>query len=216
MAEKKKMLFMKLLGIVFLVLLVIGLISSLFLNDTKSTKQVALEKSAPQPSPPITPPPPPPKPYAFKEFRLGMTINEFNKLKPNVTYKNKREYQTSCFVDTTIGGANGKAYFIFDEYGKEPQLSFISVTIKKSDFDNVKDALLTKYGKPTSVSEEIKSNAMGAKFSSIKMVWQNDVSQLYIESVGEKINESQMILFHRKLGKSKQEKKDAAKAEKDI
>jgi hypothetical protein len=146
-----------------------------------------------------------------------MTLAEFNKLKPHVTYKNdKKRYEASRFVDTTIGGSKGQAYFLFNDYGKGLQLDYISITIPKGGFPDVKLALTSKYGPPNSTTDISKSNAMGATFSGESLIWNNGTSKIVAESIGTKIDEADITFSHLTLGNSKQDQEDSAKAKKDI
>lgn len=168
-------------------------------------------------SPPkINLPKPPAEPYSFKDFKLGMTLAEFKNLKPRVTFKNNKKFETSLFIDTTIAGSGKQAYFLFREYGKGLQLSYISIQIPKADFPSVKEALISKYGSPTSTSNIVKSNAMGATFNGEKLIWNNDTSEIIAESIGSKIDEADINFSHLRLGQSKQDQEDSAKAKKDI
>lgn len=161
-------------------------------------------------------PKPQSEPYSFKDFKLGMTLTEFNNLKPRVTYKNDEKLQASRFVDTTIGGSDGRAFFLFNEYGKGLQLSYISITIPKTNFPSVKDALISKYGSPSSTSNIVKSNAMGATFNGEELIWQNGTSKITAVSIGNKIDEADINFHYDKLGLSKKYQEDSAKAKKDI
>jgi hypothetical protein len=145
-----------------------------------------------------------------------MTLAEFNNLKPRVTYKNDEKYQASRFVDTTIGGSKGNAFFLFGDYGKGLQLSYISITIPKTNFSSVKDALISKYGSPTSTSSIVKSNAMGATFNGEELIWRNGTSSITAVSIGNKIDEADINFHYDKLGQSKKDQEDSAKAKKDI
>jgi hypothetical protein len=195
------------------VIIIVALISIVLLScDSKVDK-----KNASTTPPKSIAPKPPAEPYSFKEFKLGMTIAEFYNLKPRVTYENAKKFETSLFIDTTIAGSGKQAYFHFGEYGTGlQQLSYISITIPKSDFSKVKDALISKYGSPTSTSNIVKSNAMGATFHGEKLIWNNGTSEITAESIGGKIDEADVNFSHLRLDQSKQDQEDSAKAKKDI
>ena len=157
------------------------------------------------------------EPYSFKDFKLGMTLEEFNKLTPSETYKfDDKRFQVYRMIDTTIGGIKCHAFFMFNDYGKGLQLYTINITIQKDDFPSVKDALIHKYGSPVNTSKITKSNAMGAKFDGEQLIWINETSLISAESIGAKIDEAYIMFVHSKLGQSKQDLEDAAKARKDI
>lgn len=168
------------------------------------------------PPPKINSPKPPSEPYSFKDFKLGMTLAEFDNLKSHITYKGKKRFSASRVTNTTIGGTKGQAFFLFDDCGKGLQLALISITIPKTDFSTVKDALISKYGSPTSTENIAKSNAMGATFNCETLIWNNGTSQITAESIGSKIDEADIAFYHLKLGESKQHQEDSAKAKKDI
>jgi hypothetical protein len=193
--------------IIIVALMSIGLISC----DSR-VDQKGIETSTPKINSSITQA----EPYSFKEFKLGMTLAEFNNLKTHVIFKTDDKFAASRIIYTTIGGAKGEAIFLFDEYGKGLQLTAISITIPKGDFSNAKLALTSKYGSPAYTVNIPKSNAMGATFNCESLVWKNDTSQIIAESIGSKIDEAEIKFNHLKLGQSKRAQEDSAKAKNDI
>ena len=180
--------------------------------DNKVNQQ-SVAASAPK----ISAPEPQPDPYSFKDFKLGMSLSDFTALKPRITYKNdSKKFEASRFIDTTIGSSKAKAFVLFNDYGKGLQLSYISITISKSDFSNATLALTAKYGDPKIKSEISKSNAMGATFHGERLIWNNGISTITAEGIGSKIDESDINFSHLKLGQSLQDKQDSEKAKKDI
>ena len=195
-------------------------------NDTL-TSTPAVKATAPEP--PVTTeavpeqpaateavPEPPPEPYAFKKFKLGMTYAEFKKLKPHVYSAHKEKYEASGFMEATIGGEEASAFYSFDDYGKGLQLGCILMTIPKSGFSLVKEALVSKYGQPTNTLNITKSNAMGATFDGEKLVWDNKASRISAESIGESIDTSEINFYYSTHGISKKSQETSARVKKDI
>lgn len=159
---------------------------------------------------------PPATPYAFKEFKLGMTLSEFNKSKPRITYARDEKYEAARFVDTTIGGAKAEGYFLFLDFGKGLQLRTIDLTISKPDFLSANQALLSKFGQPDVSQDIAESNAKGATLTGVRLEWNNGISQIVAESVGEKIDEASIRFRHLGLGEPLMDKSDSSKSKSDI
>lgn len=193
---------------IFLTIFIIGILAAIITPRAKHTSPPPPENNSQKPQV---------EPYSFKDFQLGMTLGAFNDLNPDVTYKNDdKRFEATRFVNTTIGGSKGKAFFLFGDYGKGLQLSYISITIPKIDFPAVKIALISKYGPPKNAFDISKSNAMGAKFEGERLVWNNGISEISSESIGSKIDEADIVFSHLKLGRSKQDQENSEKAKKDI
>lgn len=79
------------------------------------------------------------------------------------------------------------------------QAYMISISISPDQFYAVKEALLMKYGLPTTDEEFTVQNGMGANFKNEKARWINRLSLLELEKYGPRIDGGYITLFDRGL-----------------
>ncbi len=161
------------------------------------------KKETPEPTPVPPPPPEPPKPFALKDDSLGMMLSEFRAkyyrpLAPGLASKYapievpRDGGWTYCTQDApyewynrlrpypTVAGISVEPQFWFfpDGTSGEPRLTRIVIPIKQSDYLDLFIALKTKYNDPSSSSEDVLQNRLGASFTSRKHTWDNGVSRI--------------------------------------
>jgi len=159
--------------------------------------------------------------YAFKDFQLGMFYRDFTREKE---YRTERDFAITAILSETIANAECTVTLNFADYGKgqgkEPgnrlQLDYINVTADKSQFPTILAALKQKYGAPKASRSITKSNAMGATFHGLVVVWNNGGSSLVAEELGSNIDECRILWSAIGLGKSKAAKASSEKAAADL
>jgi len=158
-------------------------------------KQVAAPPPPPT-VPAVVPKPQSAVPYAFKDCRLGMTLKEFTALGHKIFYAKNGKYTSSKITIDSIGGVKCEPYFEFDDYGDGLILNFIDIKTAKDEFSNVMTAMTSKFGQATKKENQKKKTAIGAVFEGIKYTWENGVSSIEAEEIGQKIDQSEICFFY--------------------
>ena len=134
------------------------------------------------------------------EDELGITCRETSKA--NGFY---------CTGDTTIAGGEASISIFLD---KDYTVETIKVKFLPVNFEDVKIALLDKFGKPKLSYEETLQNVMGAEFIQQRVSWQNKTSYMYLDKYDDKIDESSLFFATNKF--SEEAEKHSQKKKGDI
>ena len=111
-------------------------------------------------------------------------------------------------MDTTIGGCEGEASFIFEDYGAgRLQLGTILIHIRATDFPRVKAALASKYGEPAKLDAFMDSLTGGEYFE-----WKNDTSTTITAGIPYNAKTAVIFYNHNGLGQSLKDRAARAKA----
>ncbi len=74
-----------------------------------------------------------------------------------------------CFgTNVSLGNHNARNIMVLY---KDDKVTGVSVSFSASAFEQIADAFILKYGKPTKVVESAVENRMGAKFRQMEMTW---------------------------------------------
>jgi len=90
----------------------------------------------------------------------------------------------------TIASAPGHLFYHF----KSGKLDLINGDFDSADFATVRDAVIAKYGSPTSAEESKYTNRLGAHFSGETVRWLRSDSQIILDQIGTKIDESSILI----------------------
>lgn len=166
----------------------------------------------------VDPPGPLPERFAFKSYKLGMSYQDFAKQSPAISFSgaDKRGGARFAFVNTTIGGAKAKLYLSFVEYPAGELLDTLSLTFDKSNWVEARTALISKFGSPSASAIATKRNAFGAQWNGEELKWDNGVSHIKAEEIGDKVDVSTVWFFAKGLGVPTKEASTRRKAISDI
>lgn len=153
--------------------------------------------------------------FAFKEYQIGMLLEDLVKIKPTLEFYFEDFEATREFTDTIADQYCG-CTIRFEDFGKGRQLVSIGIAADKSAFDLIISSLIHKYGEPASVRVSRKQNAMGAKFQGSVYTWSNKASTIHAEEIGSTIGYCNITWMAKGLGVSIAEKARNAKAKSDM
>ncbi len=137
--------------------------------------------------------------FEFKGVMLGSppssVYGSFNDAFCNdaKTEKSKTYNDHSCMVfkSTVAGIPTALGFYYFDN-----KLWKISTfELKSSGHNELKAALIRKYGKPTVEKNTTVSNAMGAKFKNVETEWVTDEYKMVLIKYNGKISESSLNIY---------------------
>jgi hypothetical protein len=89
-----------------------------------------------------------------------------------------------------------KLYFYQPDSADEPILFYIETTGRSDHFDHLKALFQQAYGEPTSVSDEIFQNRMGASFRNDVVVYRNEVSSMVLYRYGDDLDTGRLVHVH--------------------
>lgn len=75
---------------------------------------------------------------------------------------------------------------------KKSILDAILIKFPSYQFETIKNATVEKWGKPKKIDTQIKQNSLGAKVESLELTWDFPDGAIYLQSIGEKIDEGQL------------------------
>lgn len=94
----------------------------------------------------------------------------------------------------------------------DEKLFKISAWINHSDYRKVRDALLDKYGKPTSKKTSEYTNNFGTRFTGETLVWSNSSSTINLIERHGRVDSSGVYFLHKKLNQTAEGKSPAPNA----
>lgn len=149
------------------------------------------------------------EPFDFKGVPLGSTEQELLEKHPEFSCKDDPDQllgDRQCYYIGTYAGVEASTMIWF--YSNS--LGQIYITFKSDLFDEVNSALVTKYGKPTTVVKEKVRNAMGANFLNEINTWKRKSGLLVITKLAGEISQSsvdiQSIAFRKEYTLRQQRK----------
>ena len=158
--------------------------------------------------------------YAFKGWKLDEQISNMNMTgllcsKGNGIIADKQCIEKAYKSSETIAGApiQFMVLFFFDDV-----LSSIAIREDEKYFNQIRDAMIEKYGKPTSENNEPIQNRAGASFDNSILEWDNSVSKIQLKRRSGKIDASS-IVYSSKSGlaeSGKRSKQNAASGSHDL
>ncbi len=173
-------------------------------------------------------------PYALKEFQLGMSLDEFSRMKPP-PLPTGGEVKPVCSCDAgqtveKLSAEDSSCEIVqcgFWRVGSEPNnwlpapmsvagiactpdfrfvmdqgsyhLFEIYMSFFSSNFKQMRDALIKKYGEPSELTEKVRG-ASGAVYTDNILVWDNAVSKIKLRKMdGTSPDRSSLRYIHRSL-----------------
>ena len=80
----------------------------------------------------------------------------------------------------------------------EDIVTSILIEARRSDYNAVKRVLIERYGKPTSISNEVKQNRVGGKFNSEEYLWVGKNVTLQLDEIGDKVDQTKVFFYDMK------------------
>lgn len=120
---------------------------------------------------------------------------------------------SECFKRLSYGGA--LPIFLGVEF-RDDRLVSVYLTFPERRFDELRDALIERFGPPTHQEASTVQNRMGASFEARQAEWKKGDANLQLKQRGSKIDEGSLFLVsiqytHRSAEERKQKAKDTAK-----
>lgn len=106
----------------------------------------------------------------------------------------------SIYIGNCIVNRNSFSFASIEE-DSEPLLYSISLEFSHSCFENVLEALVDKFGKPSKTTERTSQNAFGAKFSNNEFIWLRNMQSIDLEERYEDIDTSVLYYFEHRIFK---------------
>jgi tetratricopeptide (TPR) repeat protein len=172
-------------------------------------------------------------PYALKQWKLGMTLDEFAKLPPpdaagkvksicscdagqtleQTSAEDKATEVVQCGYwavsdkagmtvpyKMTVAGIECRPDFKFIRDDKAYRLFEISLSFFGSNFENMKQALVSRYDKPQEETVENMKTEMGNIFPLSNLIWDNGVSKIKLTNAdGTNVGLAKLRFVHRQL-----------------
>jgi hypothetical protein len=137
------------------------------------------------------------EPYAFKELRIGMSLEQMKAQRTGLDCKKTNNpigdiVCTSLSPNDTIAGVQLKSIMVGFH---NDVLTSVLLTFDSRSFRTVTSALSEKYGTPTSEKTDIVQNRAGATFDNRNVVWKNASGELTASERFSKITDSSVQLF---------------------
>ena len=154
---------------------------------------------------------PKPEPYAFQNVKLGMLISELpDQAEGHYTYNPSKAptEATSTAYDTMVG--ENEVTVNIGEY--DDKVKCITLTTNANSFSDLTNAIKLKYGRPKKSSTTIKTNGFGRRIDCKVMEWDNGISYITAQSVGDTIDRLNISYFYRPLVNKWFKEKDKTKA----
>lgn len=198
--------------------------------DTKA-KPLQLAESAA-----LKAPKPKPRIFSLKGIVPGMTLVELRtalkkelkdpelELKQTVSEPHRSEYDLydslhpePSFRTTTFANVYCRPVFRFVKApdGKL-RLYTMQTMFYSEDWDQMREALVAKFGQPTSISSESVQNRMGAQFENDSALWESDASSLLIQKYCGDVDSSVLVLNHNQFRKLAEQQKSENRDVKDL
>jgi hypothetical protein len=119
--------------------------------------------------------------------------------KPWVTFSSAGLWLGDVWNKTTL-------YFYQPKSADEPILFYVETTGLSGDFERLKALFQQAYGAPTSQSENLLQNRMGATFGNEIVEYRNEVSSMILEKYGDDLNTGRLVHIHWPTYRSLEEK----------
>ena len=150
--------------------------------------------------------------FDFKGLELNQKTTK-NALKSSMgikCYDIPKLKKMLCSAKTTVAGSDGEVSIILTS---DMIINSLFVTFKSNDYENVKNAFITKFGTPLFDENEEVQNAMGAKFMQNTVIWEKNGDSMTMRKYHETINEGILFLSSQKnneanIQKDKNKEKD--------
>lgn len=84
-------------------------------------------------------------------------------------------------------------YFYQPESAQEPVLFYIETTGSSRDFDRLKALFQQTYGEPSSISDEVVQNGMGASFDNEVIEYKNSVSSMILRKYADDLDTGSLV-----------------------
>jgi hypothetical protein len=153
------------------------------------------------------------EPYSFKSFKLGDVLDEsllsdtFSCSRSKVTGLDTRCSLQSNKTETIAGVEARISLGLADK-----KLKMINISFSERGFREVSEALIQKYGNPSSDKTETVQNGMGASFDNRVISWDNGASTITTSQRASKVDKSSvMFILNEVLDKFPEQKKLKAK-----
>lgn len=125
----------------------------------------------------------------IKGIAIGMMDHDFIALQPYARCHG--EPPDFCQYEDTVGGVAGDFFIQFED---DAVVSVVVTKIDASRFDDVRQALFKKFGKPVQAQSGVVQNGFGAKFSQHVYAWVGKGWQLVATERDDSISESSVTL----------------------
>lgn len=201
--------------------------------ETRAKPQQPAAESVTQKEPA---PKPKPRMFSLKGIVPGMTLAELRtalkrelkdpelELKQTVSAPQRSEYDLydslhpePSFRTTTFANVYCRPVFRFVKAADgKMRLYTMQAMFYSEDWDQMREALVAKFGQPTSSGSESVQNRMGAQFENDSALWESDASSLLIEKYYGDLDSSVLVLNHVPYRKLAEQHKPENKDVKDL
>lgn len=143
--------------------------------------------------------------FELKGVKIGDSARTLDYGAFRCSETSRENYSSECISLEHVTIANKDALITLTIY--EYKVDSIMAFFAQEDFQDIKDAILIKYGKPSNQLTNTLTNSFGAKFSSLEISWRKkNITALLRERVGD-IESSVLSIYSDAHVKRSSEKK---------